>query len=227
MRVSLPVLALASFVVASYTLLPTISQVGAVRHANTSTQANDAASVEAPPAKCDCSGATSDSSDTASLCGDSRLGPANLPATGSLGDLLKNYDPLGGLCPGEFLAKWTSGTHFQYPPSDGFQLSNTGSPIEGSTTLAQGILIDRFGKPTGRFLAPAYTPFGQRALPPKSLGSKTDYHVYRVNTNGLTVLTGTIAAWFGQPGQGTQYTLQQGTTVQSLLDTGVLTEVTQ
>ncbi|KAJ7033794.1 hypothetical protein C8F04DRAFT_1183765 [Mycena alexandri] len=178
-----------------------------------------------PPAECDCR--DTNSTDPTFLCGDRRLGPASLPTIGPLATLLNRYDRLGGLCPGEFLAKWTVNGSFQYPPSDGFQLSTTGIPIEGNGTLSRGLLLDRFGKPSGRFLAPVDTPFGQRSLPPSSLGPSPHYHVYRVEINNLTVLAGTIAAWFGQPGQGTQYELAQGTTVQSLLDTGFLTEVGQ
>ena len=35
-----------------------------------------------------------------------------------------------------------------------------------------------------------------------------NYHVYKVLTD-LTVLAGPIAPWFGQPGQGVQYQLNE------------------
>ncbi|KAJ7775520.1 hypothetical protein B0H16DRAFT_1713106 [Mycena metata] len=181
--------------------------------------------VELPPAGCDCRG--TNPTDPTFLCGDRRLGPASLPTTSGLGSLLHRYDRLGGLCPDEFLAKWTLNGTIQYPPFDGFQLSTGGTPIEGNGTLSRGMLLDRFGKPNGKFLAPVDTPFGQRSLPPSSLETSTNYHVYRVETDTITVLTGTIAPWFGQPGQGTQYELPPGTTVQSLLDARFLTEVSQ
>jgi hypothetical protein len=125
--------------------------------------------------------------------------------------MVYGYDRLGGLCPGEFLRKWTfpSNGSYHYPDVMGFQLSTTDKPIDGEETLVKGMLIDRFGGVHGMFLAPAYTPFAQRSLPPSALndpmgGPTENYHVYRVERN-FTVLSGTIAGWFGQPGQGTQY----------------------
>lgn len=114
--------------------------------------------------------------------------------------------------------------------------------VEGNQELPAGLLIDRFGSEYGSFLAPADSPYAQRALPPSNLDTPTsaptypyNYHVYRVrppirallssspklqhlvifNPTDLlylnqvlkpfTVLSGPIAPWFGQPGQGTQY----------------------
>ncbi|KAJ7134171.1 hypothetical protein C8R46DRAFT_1139744 [Mycena filopes] len=164
------------------------------------------------------------STDPASLCGDVLLGLHDLPETGPLSFLVHNYHRLGGLHPVDFLAKWTVNGSYIFPEHDGFQLSASGSPIEGNETFTKDMLLDRFGRPTGRFLSPADTPYAQRSLPPPSLAN---YHVYRVETDNLTVLTGTIAPWFSQPGQGTQYELPEGESVQSLLDSGVLTEVPQ
>ncbi|KAJ7776234.1 hypothetical protein B0H16DRAFT_1659731 [Mycena metata] len=178
-----------------------------------------------PTSRCNCQG--TNFTDPTFFCGDSRLGPAVLPTTGELGVLLNHYDRLGGLCPGEFLAKWTLNGTYQFPPINGFQISTTGMPIEGNETFVPGMLLDRFGHATGGFLAPADTPFSQRSLPPSSLGPPTNYHIYRVEVNNLTVLTGTIAPWFSQPGQGTQYELPEGTSVQTLLDAGILTEIAQ
>ncbi|KAJ6568409.1 hypothetical protein DFH09DRAFT_434342 [Mycena vulgaris] len=159
--------------------------------------------------KCDCSGTVP--TDPEFHCGDARLGPVKLPKTGLLRNIVANYDRFGGLCPGAFLAKWTNRTTgaYVFPPVQGFQLSTGSLPIDGNQTLVPGMRLDRFGSEFGMFLAPAFTPFAQRALPPSSLndpvgGPAANYHVYQVERN-FTVLTGTIAAWFGQSGQGTQY----------------------
>lgn len=54
------------------------------------------------------------------------------------------------------------------------------------------------------YLTPAYTPFAQRALSPSRLSeAASNCHIYEVRNN-FAVLCGTIAAWFQQPGQGTQ-----------------------
>ncbi|KAF7290801.1 hypothetical protein MIND_01321100 [Mycena indigotica] len=201
-------------------------------------------------------------------CGDYRLGPTNLfpsllqAATATQPDrvvpkLLRgalDYDRLGGLCPGEWLAKYTNATtgFFIYPDEDGFQLQaqvppapvqmnpQTGLPIEpaaqsqlevpisGIQELERGMLLDRFGKETGQYLAPYGTPFSQRALPPASLNppqganatTRYDYHIYRV-LKPFDVRSGPIAAWFDQPGQGTQYFVQNAT-VAGLLRDGFL-----
>ncbi|KAJ6465171.1 hypothetical protein C8R47DRAFT_1155201 [Mycena vitilis] len=163
--------------------------------------------------------------DTGSFCGDARLGPAKLPRKGGFSAMLANYDRFGGLCPQQFLQKYVneSSGFYVYPPDNGFQLSTSGSPIDGNQTLVPGMLLDRFGSEYGMYLAPAYTPFGQRALPPTSLNNATaNYHVYRVEL-AFTVLTGTIAMWFEQPGQGTQY--YSGKNVLTLLSEGLISRV--
>ena len=78
--------------------------------------------------------------------------------------------------------------------------------------LQVGTLLDRFGGETGNFLSPKGAPYVERALPPVNLNNNrtnvTDYpngyHVYEV-VKEFEVLAGPIAAWFGQPGGGTQY----------------------
>ncbi|KAJ7189464.1 hypothetical protein GGX14DRAFT_609302 [Mycena pura] len=74
-----------------------------------------------------------------------------------------------------------------------------------------GVLLDYFGFEGGSFLAPAFTPYGQRSLPPSSLNTPdgrvmrtANYFVYRV-LNKFIVLTGTTAPWFEQPGQQRQH----------------------
>jgi hypothetical protein len=178
--------------------------------------------------KCDCRGTVGN--DTTFLCGDSRLGPAKLPHSPPLSTIVANYDRLGGLCPGAFLEKWfnTSTGFYNFPPDEGFQLSTTGMPIDGNQTLLPGMRLDRFGSEFGMFLAPADTPYEQRSLPPSSLNNPTggvpvaNYHVYQVQRK-FVVLTGTIAAWFGQEGQGTQYFTMDS--VATLVTNGFLSRV--
>ncbi|KAJ6534961.1 hypothetical protein B0H19DRAFT_1241215 [Mycena capillaripes] len=167
------------------------------------------AAVALPPPACDCRG--TNFTDSQFLCGDVRLGPDSLPTTGPLAPLLNHYHRLGGLCPGEFLTKWTfPNGSYQFPPFNGFQLSISDMPIEGTQLLLPGMQLDRFGSTRGMFLAPADTPFSQRSLPPSS-------------AEEFDGAFGEIAGWFGQPGQGTQYFVNM--TIQELLDAGSLVEV--
>jgi len=105
------------------------------------------------------------------VCGDTRLGPTRLPTRLPLGDLVNTYDRFGGLCPGQFLAKWYSNAtnSYIYPPDNGFQLNTLGVPIQGVITLQVGFLIDRFGSEYGSYVSPALAPYMQRALPPSNL----------------------------------------------------------
>jgi hypothetical protein len=135
------------------------------------------------------------------LCGDKLLGPAKLPEN----PLFDHYKRLGDLCPDAWLKKYTSNKTYIFPPADGFQLSTNNLPINGTELLRPGMLIDRFGPDTGKFLAAAYTPVRQRALPPSTLNSEM-YRVYEVMKD-LEVVSGATAGWFEQPGQGTQYHL--------------------
>ncbi|KAF8312262.1 hypothetical protein DL93DRAFT_2168552 [Clavulina sp. PMI_390] len=145
-------------------------------------------------------------------CGDVRLGPAKLPTAPPLSGIVGDYDRLGGLKPADFLDAWwnTTGVRWYYPSENGFQLDISRKPILGNQSLPIGLLLDRFGAESGKFLAPADTPYRQRSLHPQSLNAPinaTDpynYHVYKV-TKPFVVSSGVIAPWFGQPGQGVQY----------------------
>ena len=154
----------------------------------------------------------------------------------SLIDSSTNYSRFGGLCPGEFLATWTnypppgkSGWFF-YPFADGFANNTAGVPIRGRLTLKPGALVDRFGGVQGNFVAPAGSPYDQRALPPANLNWASgytsqvpyNYHVYKVK-KPVVVVGGPVAPWFGQPGFGMQFQLPS--TVEKLLGDGVLEEV--
>ncbi|TVY84419.1 hypothetical protein LSUE1_G000450 [Lachnellula suecica] len=151
------------------------------------------------------------------VCGDPRLGPKKLPTHLPLSTLLNTYDRFGGLCPGQFLSKWynaTSGS-FIYPPQNGFQLNTAALPISGVIKFSLGFHLDRFGSEYGTFVSPAGAPYMQRALPPSNLDTPAsdprypyNYHVYKV-VKEFDALSGPIAAWFDQPGQGVQYQLSQ------------------
>jgi hypothetical protein len=114
------------------------------------------------------------------VCGDSRLGPRLLPKGIVLGDLVDDYHRFGGLCPGEFLAKWydSSAGSWIYPPQAGFQLTSGGTTIEGAVTLPVDFLLDRFGSEYGTYTSPQGAPYKQRALPPSNLDTPQSTPVY-------------------------------------------------
>jgi filamentous hemagglutinin len=82
-------------------------------------------------------------------------------------------------------------------------------------------MIDRYGYPGGSYLSPRGTPFGERGLPAYYENTKPNYQ-YKV-AQPVTVRGGTVAPAFGGDGGGVQY--QFGTSVQDLLDSGVLKRV--
>ncbi|MFF3737259.1 TNT domain-containing protein [Streptomyces sp. NPDC002566] len=151
------------------------------------------------------------------FCGDWRLGPRQLPDRGPVGDILKGYNRLGGLTAVEFLDRWwnpaaDSGQgDWRYPVDDGFAHNAQGGVIAAALVLhaGQDMMLDRFGNEAGRFLAPAGTKYGLRALPPSNLNTSDpryphDYHLYRL-AKDVTVCAGPQAPAFEQPGTGTQY----------------------
>jgi Tuberculosis necrotizing toxin len=103
---------------------------------------------------------------------------------------------------------------YRFPPNDGF----AGTPKD--ETIAVGSVIDRYGRPSGAFLAPNGTSWEARALPYEQKGYP--YHRYEV-LKPLTVSAGTATSWFDQSGGGVQYRTRKS--VQQLLDEGVLKEV--
>ncbi|KAF9285291.1 hypothetical protein BGZ68_003980 [Mortierella alpina] len=162
-----------------------------------------------------CEGVKPTNSTKLYLCGDPRLGPKKLPKLFPLDDITHPYNRFGGLCPAAFLKRWTDPTTggYIYPSKGGFQLDTNDQPIQGNMTLSAGTLLDRFGSEYGSYLAPAEAPYPQRSLPPSNLDTPQDYdrnnypnnyHVYRV-VRDFVVLSGPIAPWFGQAGQGVQY----------------------
>jgi hypothetical protein len=98
-----------------------------------------------------------------------------------------------------------------YPPNRGF----LGEP--GKASLIPGTKIDRYGSPTGTFVAPEGTPFPMRSLPENA--KTRPLNKYKV-TKPIEVDAGPAAPWFGQPGGGLQFELPK--TVQELTESGHL-----
>jgi hypothetical protein len=180
-----------------------------------------------------CAGTNSTGDSSRYVCGDSRLGPISVPTGLPLSGIAgtdSTYHRFGGLCPGEFLASWTSpekGT-FAYPPFAGYVLDTSGEPTISNLTLPVGTFLDRFGSEYGSYMSPAGTPYAQRSLPPTNLdaepGSKYpyNYHVYMVSRS-LHVEGGLIAGWFEQQGFGVQFLVPMN--VMQLVDNGYLTMI--
>ncbi|WSQ14617.1 TNT domain-containing protein [Streptomyces sp. NBC_01231] len=150
-------------------------------------------------------------------CNDWRFGPAKLPHTGILGNILRGYDRFGNLTPVEFLNKWWDPAgnfgqgdwKYSRIPDDGFAHDKQGNVIAAEITLKRGQLLDRFGNEFGKFLAPAGAKYGERSIPPSNLNTQDprypyDYRLYRVKKDTL-VCTGPVAPAFEQPGLGVQY----------------------
>ena len=148
------------------------------------------------------------------------LGPAGLPRTGYFGSLVRGYARYGGLSPAKFSFRYWDETanpaYWRYPPDLGFAHSggwSNGRVLRARATLPEGAFIDRFGSPYGTFLAPAGSAFGNRALPPDSLNTRSNdpshlcnYHLYRVSRT-FDVDAGPAAPAFQQRGGGRQYLL--------------------
>ncbi len=100
--------------------------------------------------------------------------------------------------------KWPSNSGFTHPLTD-----------NDIITLQPGTVIDRYGYTGGSYLSPVNTLYGARAVEPGT--SSKPYNVYVVK-EPICVYAGEVAPWFGMPGEGTQYYLGEGVTVQSLLE---------
>lgn len=143
--------------------------------------------------------------------GDWRLGPKVLPERGSIGTLLDGYERLDDFpTAAQFLACYWNDTlgGWWFPDQDGFLLHD-GQPVKRKVVLRAGQKLDLFGSGMGRFLAPAGTAYGKRALPPSNLDTYDpdypySYHLYEV-AKPFAVDAGPIRPWFGQPGLGLQY----------------------
>jgi hypothetical protein len=104
-----------------------------------------------------------------------------------------------------------SDCHYQFPKRAGF--AGTVRVIR----LKPGTMVDRFGFPGGRFLAPDGETYMGRSIPYDRL--KIPYQRYEV-VRPFRVTAGRIAAWFDQPGGGMQF--QTDRPVQALIDGGYL-----
>lgn len=103
-----------------------------------------------------------------------------------------------------------------FPPNSGFVniVKKTLDPVDFNNNL----IIDRYGEITGKFTAPANTPFGQRALP-ASYASQIPQK-YKVLKPIPNVEEGQIIPWFNQLGLGMQYKFEKS--VQYYIDEGYL-----
>ncbi|HDH8884422.1 TPA: contact-dependent inhibition effector tRNA nuclease [Escherichia coli] len=107
---------------------------------------------------------------------------------------------------------------WDWPKNLGFE----GEPIK--TIIPVGTRLDRYGEPTGSFLAPKGTPYEQRAL---AAGTKAEkYYEYEV-IKPLPAIQGKIAPAFGEPGGGIQIlpNMQERVNVEWLLKNGYIREV--
>lgn len=107
---------------------------------------------------------------------------------------------------------------WDWPKNLGFE----GEPIK--TIIPVGTRLDRYGEPTGSFLAPKGTPYEQRALAPGTKAEK--YYEYEV-IKPLPAIQGKIAPAFGEPGGGIQIlpNMQERVNVEWLLKNGYIREV--
>lgn len=100
-----------------------------------------------------------------------------------------------------------------YPLNDGF----VGEP-EKITLKAGEMMVDRYGPVYGGYVSPKNVSFEARALPRTT--KIEEYSVFVIKKDIKDVLSGVAAAWFGEPGGGTQYKLPLGT--KQLLKEGYL-----
>ncbi|MBT0552589.1 TNT domain-containing protein [Riemerella anatipestifer] len=103
---------------------------------------------------------------------------------------------------------------WRYPPNNG-ALGD-----EVNLTLKPGTYVDRFGTEGGKFVSPAGTGYGARALPPGSFNN--DYNLYKINMP-INVKASVVAPYFGNPGLGTQYRFSEP--IYKLIEKGVLIKV--
>jgi hypothetical protein len=163
-----------------------------------------------------------------------RLGAADLPTSGTLGDLLRGYDRYGTAGDADtFLNQFVKADgSWDWPGNAGFD----GPRVD--ITHQPGDVLDRFGPPDGRYLSPDGTSFAERAIPPSNLdpmAPNLGYHRYEV-IRPFDAPTGYVSPAFGQPGQGLQIFIDGGrfggevkpgewVNVQWLMDHGYLREI--
>ena len=84
--------------------------------------------------------------------------------------------------------------------------------------LPSGTQLDRYGSERGTFLAPAGTPYTDRALAPGT-DKAVPFNRYEV-AKPFSVKAGAAIPWFGERGLGTQYEAEKS--VAELVATGCL-----
>jgi nicrotizing toxin Mtb-like protein len=104
-----------------------------------------------------------------------------------------------------------SDCRYIFPKNDGF------AGVPRTVRLKAGTMLDRYGHPGGRFLAPADASYMGRAVPYDRL--KMDYYRYEV-VRPVRVKAGKATPWFDQPGGVIQYKTAQP--VQVLIGKGYL-----
>ncbi len=87
--------------------------------------------------------------------------------------------------------------------------------------LKSGTVIDRYGKPTGRYASPIGTTYSQRSLP--YIENPNAYHKYLVTKDISNVSVGEIAPAFEQVGGGIQYEMPD--TISNLMKHGFIKEI--
>ena len=74
--------------------------------------------------------------------------------------------------------------------------------------LPRGVPIDRIGALDGVHAYPINTPFEWRSLPPTALRPETELHRF-ITAADVRVRATITPPWFGRPGGGIRFTLQQ------------------
>jgi len=112
--------------------------------------------------------------------------------------------------------RFVSKHNLPYPPNRGFASGARG-------TVPEGIIIDRYGRPSGRYAGQPGTTISERGMPP---GSETlEYHRYLVLKPIEAEMVGPAASVpeFGALGGKTQYLFDQS--IEKLLQQGFLREL--
>lgn len=166
-------------------------------------------------------------------------GPNDDPEPRLATEVFSDANPYGNLTKEQFEEQFVDDRGwFRYPddtdPAKPYAIPGTVRELSGELLQTQlnGAVLDRIGHPGGAWLAPAGTPYGERALPPDSL--QKPYHVYVVHAEnplpvGWTIEESKATPWFGHSGGGLQYRVIAPTgesgSIEELLDSGFLSEV--
>lgn len=96
--------------------------------------------------------------------------------------------------------------------------------IRRITLKSNELIVDRYGTTTGKYLAPADTPWEMRSKPvvKDKTTPRNIRHFYKIKQD-FDVSEGVIAPWFGRKGGGIQY--KTSVSIQKLLDDGIIEEV--